>query len=101
MPSYLMEVYVSKVESAPRAAEDARRVADAAEPDAGELRYVRTLFVAEDETCFHVFEAPSREALVKAARRAGLPDPRVTEAIENEGDEPSQRRWETEPKEEK
>jgi hypothetical protein len=57
MPSYLMELYVSKVESAPRAAEDARRVADLAAPDAGELRYVRTLFVAEDETCFHVFEA--------------------------------------------
>jgi Nickel responsive protein SCO4226-like len=84
MPSYLLEVYVSKVDSVPRASEDARRVADAAAPDAGELRYVRTLFLAEDETCFHLFEASSREALVEAAQRAGLPDARVTEAIERE-----------------
>jgi hypothetical protein len=48
------------------------------------VRYVRTLFVAEDETCFHVFDAPSREALVEAARRAGLTALRITEAIENE-----------------
>jgi hypothetical protein len=85
MPSYLLEVYVSKVDSVPRASEDARRVADAAVPDAGELRYVRTLFLTEDETCFHVFEASSREVLVEAALRAGLSDARVTEAIEREG----------------
>jgi hypothetical protein len=81
MPSYLLEVYVSKVDSVPRASEDARRVAAS---DAGELRYVRTLFLTEEETCFHLFEAPSREALVEAAQRAGLPDARVTEAIETE-----------------
>jgi hypothetical protein len=84
MPSYLLEVYVSKLDSVPRASEDARRVANAAAPEAGELRYVRTLFLAEDETCFHVFEAPSREALVQAAQRAGLREARVTEAIERE-----------------
>ena len=48
------------------------------------LRSVRTLFVAEDETYFHVFEAPSRDALVEAARSAGLTHVRVTEAVESE-----------------
>jgi hypothetical protein len=81
MPSYLLEVYVSKAGSLPQASQDARRVADA-----GELRYVRTTFLRDDETCFHVFEAPSREALVEAAQRAGLADARVIEAIENEDD---------------
>lgn len=79
MPSYLLELYVPGAGSLPAASEEARRVADTAE-----LRYVRTLFVAEDETCFHVFEAPSRAALVQAARRAGLPASRITETIESE-----------------
>jgi hypothetical protein len=47
-----------------------------------ELRYVRTYFVAEDEICFHVFEAASREVVVEAAERAGLTDARITEAVE-------------------
>jgi hypothetical protein len=46
MPSYLLEVYVSKADSLPRASKEARRVADA-----GELRYVRTTFLREEETC--------------------------------------------------
>jgi hypothetical protein len=79
MPSYLLELYVPQAGSLPDASKAARRMADQAQ-----LRYVRTLFVAEDETCFHVFESPSRDALVEAARRAGLPGARITEAIENE-----------------
>jgi hypothetical protein len=81
MPSYLLELYVPGAGSL-RASEAARRLADTAE-----LRYVRSLFVAEDETCFHVFEAPSRDALVDAARRAGLPAARITQAIETDQEE--------------
>jgi hypothetical protein len=54
----------------------------------GELRYVRTLFVAEDETCVHVFEARSREAVVAAAARGGLGDERIAEAIERAAPRP-------------
>lgn len=46
------------------------------------VRYVRTTFLAEDETCFHVFAAESEEAVREASRRAGLELIRVVEAVE-------------------
>ena len=36
------------------------------------VRYVRAIFVPEDETCFFLYEAGSVDAVRKAARRAGL-----------------------------
>jgi hypothetical protein len=78
MPSFLLELYLPRVGSLAAAAEGARRV----ERFGDQLRYVRTYFVAEDETCFHVFEAGSREAVVEASRRAGLKDARVTGTVE-------------------
>jgi hypothetical protein len=83
MPSYLLERYLSRVGSLSAAAQDARRVEGLG---GAALRYVRTYFVAEDEICFHVFEAPSRDAVVEAASRAGLGDARVAEAMHSEED---------------
>jgi hypothetical protein len=82
MPSYLVELYLPSVGSLSAAAEDARRVERLAALEGDELRYVRTYFVAEDETCFHVFQACSRDAVAEASRRAGLEDARITEAVE-------------------
>jgi hypothetical protein len=76
----LLELYLSRGSSSATAAAGGRRV-EAAGAAAG-VRYVRTLVVAEDETCFHVFEAPSRDALADAARHAGLAEARITEAVE-------------------
>ena len=45
------------------------------------VRYVRSIFVPEDETCFYVFESSSREAVVAAIERAALPFARITEAV--------------------
>jgi hypothetical protein len=84
VPSYLLELYQPRARPLSSAADDARRVEAVAALAGRELRYVRTLFVAEDETCFHVFEAPTREAVVDAASRAGLEDARVTEAVQSE-----------------
>lgn len=50
------------------------------------IRYLRSTFVPEDETCFHLFEAGSAEAVNEASARAGLGAVRVVEAIrEGEG----------------
>ena len=86
MPSYLLELYVPRTCSVPEASAAARSVEDAARRSGLELRYVRTLFVAEDETCFHVFEAPSREILAASLERAGVREARITEAIQSDAD---------------
>jgi hypothetical protein len=91
VPSYRLELYLPRRVSLSSAAEDARRVQAASAPGDG-LRYVRTLFVAENETCFHLFEAPSRDAVVEAATRAGLARARVTEAVQNEQETTPERR---------
>ena len=84
MPSYLLELYLPHAGCA-QASESARTVAEQAARRGPGVRHVRTLYVAEDETCFHVFEAPSRGALLEAARDAGLTDVRVTEAVQSDG----------------
>jgi hypothetical protein len=46
------------------------------------VRYVRTTLLPGDETCFHVFEAASEEAVAETCRRAGLGSPRIVPALE-------------------
>ena len=89
MPRYLLELYLSRAGSIDHAVAAARRLEDASVNEPSKVRYVRTLLVAEDETCFHVFEAPSRDVLREAARRGGLASARLTEAVESGGEETS------------
>ena len=46
------------------------------------VRYVRTTLLPGDETCFHLFEAASHEAVAEACRLAGLEAPRIVPAVE-------------------
>lgn len=48
-----------------------------------EIRFVRTTVLPEDQTCFHVVDAPSRAEVQRPCKRAGLGSVRVVEAIEN------------------
>jgi hypothetical protein len=43
---------------------------------------VRTTFLPDDETCFHVFEAASEEAVGEVCRRAGIGSGRIFPAVE-------------------
>ena len=45
------------------------------------VRFVRSLFVPEDDACFHLYEAASPEQVREAARRASLPFEKLFEAI--------------------
>lgn len=79
MPSYLIEAYGAGSESQLRDARD--RARHVAEVGVG-IRYVRTTFLPGDEVVFHLFEAPSLEALDEAGRRAALRYERIVEAVE-------------------
>jgi hypothetical protein len=45
---------------------------------------VRTTLLPEDETCFHVFDATSADAVGEVGRRAGLNWARIVPAVEEE-----------------
>jgi hypothetical protein len=76
---YLVESYVPRLAEAEChvAASRARSVADELSRNGTSVRYLHSLFLAEDETCFHVFEAPSVEAVAEASRRAELAHSRI------------------------
>jgi len=84
MLSYLIETYL------PRAAQrDPGRLAARARAAVEELsaagvaiHYVRTTFVPEDETCFHVVDAAERQIVDELCRRAGIENARVVQAVD-------------------
>jgi Protein of unknown function (DUF4242) len=46
-----------------------------------DIRLIKTIYVPGDETCFTLFEAPSRERVMEASERFALGYNRVTLAI--------------------
>jgi len=57
------------------------------------VRYVRSSYIAAEETAFHVFDASDERAVAEAMREAGLEPDRITAVVELAGHEPT-RRWE-------
>ena len=84
MPSYLVEVYVprSRASEARAAGRRARAAAEELSREGTRVRYVRTTFLPDDETCFHVFDAVSMNAVEELSRRAKLGRARVVSAVE-------------------
>ena len=81
MSSYLLEAYtpasalLDEIEARVRNA--AAEVSESGAP----VRYVRSIFVPADETCFHLLDGPSSEAIAETAKRAGISTPRITKAV--------------------
>lgn len=84
MPTFLVEAYEPRGHDESLAEIERRARAAAAEltRSGTAVRYLRSIYVPADETCFHVFEAPSIEAVEAVGRRARLEFDRVTEAVE-------------------
>jgi hypothetical protein len=84
MPEYLLELYVARADAVvvEQGAARVRRAAEQYSREGTPVRYLRSIFVPDDETCFLIFEAPSVEVVREVARRAALSFEHVAAAIE-------------------
>jgi hypothetical protein len=84
VPSYLVEVYLSRTRTHDAWALGGRVRAAARElgRDGVTVRYVRTTCLPDEETCFHLVEAASRADVEEVCRRARLTGARIVQAIE-------------------
>jgi hypothetical protein len=75
MTEFLVELYLSPsdADAVERLAECARIAAEQQSGRGVTVRYVRSISVAEEETCFVFYDAPSREAASETARLAKFP----------------------------
>jgi hypothetical protein len=84
VPSYLVELYLprSRADEARAAGQRAGAAAAELSGEGVPVRYVRTTFLPDDETCFHVFVADSAQAVEAVALRAKLGHARISLAVE-------------------
>ena len=82
MTGFLVETYTPAAAVVAEIEARARRAAAELERAGTPVRYVRSIFVPADETCFHLFEAPSADTVREASERAGLSPQRIVEAVE-------------------
>jgi hypothetical protein len=82
VPEFLVERYVSQTDedAVTRDADDALAASVEMTREGTPVRYLRSIFVPEDETCFLLYEAGSADAVRKAALRAGLTFERIAAA---------------------
>ena len=84
MPTFLVEAYEPNGHGESLAGIERRSRSVAAEVtrEGTAVRYLRSIYVPADETCFHLFESLSIEGVEEVGRRAGLVFGRITEAVE-------------------
>jgi uncharacterized protein DUF4242 len=83
MPEYLAELYLPRSDGTGLSdgAERARHAAEELSRQGTRVRYLHSIFVPEDETCFFLFDADSADDVRIAAHRADLALERVSEAL--------------------
>lgn len=84
MATYLAETYMPTTRSGALrdTAHKVRATTEQMTVEGTPIRYLRTIFLREDEICFHVYEAGSPESVIEASRRAAVPIDRVVEATD-------------------
>ena len=83
MDQYLAELYLPRRDEA-ALADAARRASAACEALASEgrhVRYLRTIFVPQDEICFHLYEAEAADEVAEATLRAEIAYERIVRAV--------------------
>jgi hypothetical protein len=82
--SYVVELHLPDGGAAALAAagERARSAAEQLAREGTAVRWVRSIYVPEDESCLLVMEGPSPDAVGEASRRAALEFERIVERRE-------------------
>lgn len=80
---FLAELF-SEADDLPGRAALLRRTRKAARESA-DVRFVRSMFLREDEMCFLVFEAESAAAVARLAEQAALPIDRIVRTEDGRG----------------
>ena len=75
---YLVEAYASRTSGVEVKAAAER--ASAAAKAIGSVRYLRSIFLRQEETCFHLFEADAIGTVADLVDRAGIDSDRIVEA---------------------
>jgi hypothetical protein len=78
--TFIAEAYTPSATSVAELEARARRAADELARAGTRIRYLHSIFVAEDETCFHLFEAASADVVRQAIERASLGPHRIVAA---------------------
>lgn len=83
MTEFLVEFYLSRTDTAAlhRTVRRARLAAEKQTRQGTPVRYLRSIYVPEDETCFFLYEARSAEAVRRAAALAAVTFERVSEVV--------------------
>jgi len=79
MAEYLVESYIASPDTVAYETERVRGAVGELARAGMSIRFVRSIFVPEDETCLFLIEADSPEAVREVARRASLPFEHVVE----------------------
>jgi hypothetical protein len=90
---YTVELHVPRAGwgALQEAAARARQATEQMRREGQEIRFLRSVFVPEDDACFFLYEGPSAQAVKAAAQRAQLGVRRVDAALrlDSEGEETS------------
>jgi len=78
--TFIAEAYTPSGTSVAELEARARLAADELARAGTRIRYLHSIFVPEDETCFHLFEAGSADAVREAIERASLGPHRIVVA---------------------
>jgi hypothetical protein len=91
MHEFLLELYAPRLDCAGTALTTARlgRVAAQLTAEGTPVRVVRSIFVADDETCFVLVEAASAEEVRAAAVRAAVTFERIVETTFDIDEQPT------------
>jgi hypothetical protein len=83
LSEFVVELYVARTDAGAveRSAERARLAAEELSRQGTPVRYLSSIHIPEDETCFLLYRAPSADAVRTAAGRAGLPFDHVAEVV--------------------